>query len=132
MKFRSIYSEHYEKPGITFEEPSMCQQQFKAECDINTIINHYRLTGVLPEVQDTPMYGDFSSVGDFMSAQEVYLNAQEQFNNLSADLRKRFSNDPSEFLAFVSDEANLEESYRLGIRIRPEAPETPSNVIQED
>lgn len=115
---RTVYNDKYKRSGIVFNEPSMCQQQFKSECDIHSILDHYKVTGVLPERQDQPMYGDFSSVSSFMDAQEVVLNAKAQFESLPSELRKRFGNDPAEFLAFVSDEANLEESYRLGIRYR--------------
>ena len=44
MEFATKFKPHKDK-GITFVKPSLCQQHFKDECDINTIIAHFQETG---------------------------------------------------------------------------------------
>lgn len=115
--------------GVTFTEPSMAQQQFKDECDINTIVNRYKVTGALPNAHDpnTAMYGDFTALpADYLEAQELIMKAGESFAELPSALRKRFDNDPINLLQFLADPANLPESIELGLIEAPEkAPESP-------
>ena len=35
--------------GLACEEPSLAQQHYKDECDINTILQKFNITGLLPE-----------------------------------------------------------------------------------
>ena len=64
--------------GIEFKEPSLCHQHFKAECDINTIIAHFRETGVMPQGNREPLFGDFAGIPqDFMSVQNLFDQTTE-------------------------------------------------------
>lgn len=105
--------------GISFAgEVSRTQQQFKDECDINSIMSRYEETGVLPAPGRNPpvaRFGDFASAPDFMSAQNTVLRAREQFESLPRKVRERFQNDPVQFLQFVTDKANLPEARKLGL-----------------
>lgn len=109
---------------IVNDEPSLTLQQAAAECDINLIVARYAKTGSwtsdvsLPSVR--PSFGDFSNVGDFMSAQNAVLAAQEAFDELPAKLRKRFDNDPSSLLAFLENPSNKSEAIELGLINAPE------------
>ena len=102
---------------------SYVQQQFKDDCDIHTIID--RFTRGLPyrHMAVQPQFGDFSDVADFQAAQNLIARTTEYFELLPSDLRARFGNSPSEFLAFVNDPANTEEAIKLGILQK--ASETP-------
>ena len=70
-------------PGFKNDEPSMTQQQFKDEADVNYIMARYQKTGVLvdPLTQATrkPMFDDFSELGDFRDHQQAVIDAQELF-----------------------------------------------------
>lgn len=105
-------------------ESSMTQQSFKEECDINTIVRNFGLTGEMPSTLKTPMQGDFTEVTDFQSAMNLLLDAEAAFMQIPADVRAQFKNDPQEFLDFVSDPANLEKAKEMGFgaieRGRPE------------
>ncbi|QXP08056.1 MAG: internal scaffolding protein [Arizlama microvirus] len=56
--------------------------------------------------------------------------ANEQFANLSAHVRKRFQNDPQEFLQFTSDPENLPEMVKLGLAIKRETNQTNTTPIE--
>lgn len=100
--------------------PSRAQQQFRDECDINRILERFNVTGQLPVSSVQPSYGDFSGVFDYQSAANAVIAANQSFAALPSKLRNRFNNDPAAFLAFVEDDANVEECYQLGILKRPE------------
>lgn len=102
---------------------SRTKESEKESCDINKIIAKYRKTGVVTHRKEYGgRYGDFSSVTDFHTAQNVVLAAQEMFMTLPSHIRKKFRNDPGEFLAFVDDPANVEEMIEMGLAVRKEAP----------
>lgn len=133
VKTPVIYSRYNlpPNPGIKNTEPSMTQQQFKEESDINFIMARYQKTGVLvdPLTQTTrkPMFDDFSELGDFRDHQQAVIEAQEMFMALPSRLRARFSNDPAELLQWLSDPANKDEAIELGLMTNPlvETPEMP-------
>lgn len=105
----------------------LTQQQYRDECDINIIMKQYTQDGLLPPgTQATALYGDFSDVNDFLDAQLIVKEAQEQFAMLSARVRDRFHNDPVEFLDFVHNKDNLPEAKDLGLlQAEPEPPPNP-------
>lgn len=106
--------------GIEFKLPSLAQQHFKDECDINTIIANFQQTGVMPSGKREPLFGDFSGVPqDFMSAQNLFDEAQERFYSLSSDIRKRFNNNPAELLHFMSNPANADVAFDMGLINKP-------------
>ena len=45
VKVYSLYGEQPQKVGMRFEQPSMTQQHFKDECDVNRIMQRYEETG---------------------------------------------------------------------------------------
>ena len=69
-----------------------------------------------------PQFGEFDSVQDFQTAQDIILRANEQFASLPSKVRARFDNDPAKLLEFVSNKDNLDEAVRLGIALAPEEP----------
>ena len=115
-----FFSRYHPAPSLSVEfDESMTQQHFKDECDINSIIRRYQKTGFLvdPLTPGTaePMYGDFAAEQDFLTAQTLIAHASQAFDELPAWLRKRFSNNPAELLAFLEDESNREEAVKLGL-----------------
>jgi phage internal scaffolding protein len=101
--------------GLDCPEPSLAQQQFREECDINTIMERFGRTGELIAPVRMPQYGDFDGVNDYHSAMNAIVDAQQNFDALPAKLRARFSNDPAEFIDFCMNEENREEAIRLGL-----------------
>ncbi|AXH75554.1 MAG: internal scaffolding protein [Microviridae sp.] len=101
--------------GLRCAEPTRAKQAFIEECDINTIVRRFRVSGELPSGVRMPSYGDFSQVVDFQSAMNAIALAHEAFDQMPADIRFRFHNDPAEFVAFCSDDKNRDEAVKLGL-----------------
>lgn len=104
--------------GQSNELPSVTQQSFEEECNINTIVSRFGLTGELPEPL-SPQYGDFSNVSDFQSAMNAISDAKSGFMSLPGDLRARFRNDPGELISFLENPANRDEAVSLGLVDKP-------------
>lgn len=125
VKIFSLYGEQPPKVGQRFKQPSMTQQHFKDECDVNRIMQRYEETGNWGEQTNVrPQFGDFSTEFDFRQAQETVIAAAEAFAALPSRVRKRFNNDPAELLEFVMDEKNREEAVFLGLIEKPMQQET--------
>lgn len=129
---RSAYRPH-DRVVFHSSRPGRTRQEFAQECDINVIMRRYAKSGVLPGTQRPLKYGDFSEVPDFMTAMNVINEAAAAFAALPALVRRRFDNDPGEFIQFVQNPENLEECRRLGLAEVPQAPpktpEAPPPVV---
>jgi phage internal scaffolding protein len=101
--------------GLACEEPTLAQQHYKEECDINTILQKFSITGILPEAPLSPRYGDFSGISDYHTALNRVIAAQDEFEALPAQIRARFDNDPAKLIEFLDDEANRPEAEELGL-----------------
>lgn len=104
-----------DESGLACEEPSLAQQHFKDECDINNILRQFNITGLLPQSPLSPRYGDFSGITDYHSALNAVIAAEDQFMALPAEIRARFQNDPEALINFLSDDANKDEAIKLGL-----------------
>lgn len=116
--------------AITCPEPTLAQQQYAEESDINYIADRYGLTGEMPQVLNLPSYGDFTGIYDFQTAQNAVIAARNQFMTLPAKMRARFDNDPQKLLAFLDDEDNRELAIAMGLvnppqKMPDDAPQSP-------
>jgi len=111
--------------GLACEPPSMTQQQFKDESDINTIVKRFGITGQLPAPVRMPSYEDFSSVGDYQSALNAVRASGEAFMTLPAAVRARFGHEPGALLDFLENPANRDEAVKLGLVVPPAPPAEP-------
>lgn len=100
-------------------EDSVTQQQFKDECDINTIVRRFGLTGDLPLNAAMPTSGDFTGISDFHSALNMVREAEEAFMAFPASVRERFGHDPQRLMAFLEDAGNRDEAVKLGLVSAP-------------
>lgn len=126
MEIRSRYNAGV-REGWKSSVPSMTQQQFKDEADINYIVSMYDSSGVMPTFHGDgqpaqPVFGDFASLPD--NAQEMYnrmIEAKNNFDNLPLEVRKRFNYDPAAFLDFVDNPENLDELVAMGLATKTTA-----------
>lgn len=125
IKFFTAYDR---PPSIPYKEdcPTLTQQHFLEDCNINKIMEKYRRTGILPVNQTRAIFGDFSEGFDFMDAQRQIAAAKEAFAQLPAKLRKRFENDPAQLLAFLEDPENRAEAEALGLVEKKEPEPAPA------
>ena len=113
-----------DQTGLKCLDPSLTQQQFKEESDINTIVDRFMKSGVLPNPVNMPQYMDTEGVFDFQTAMNYVRQADENFMRMDAKVRARFNNSPQEFLTFFADPANTDEAIRLGLAIPQAVAET--------
>lgn len=104
-----------DEAGLACSDVSRAQQHFRDECDINTIVRRFGLSGELPTNVRMPQYGDFTGITDFHSAMNAVAMANESFDAMPAEVRARFQNDPGKFVEFCMDPGNLEEAKKLGL-----------------
>lgn len=101
--------------GVLCDDEPITVQAAEEECNINTIVRRFGLTGELPNDIRMPRSGDFTGIPDFHSAMNIVRAAQEEFSRVPADIRARFQNDPQRFMAFLEDDANRDEARKLGL-----------------
>lgn len=104
-----------DESGLACLDESRTKQSFAEEVDINTIMRRFGQTGQLPENVRPPTYQDFVGIFDFHTAMNAVASAGESFDKMPADVRTRFHNDPAEFVAFCSDDSNLEAMDKMGL-----------------
>lgn len=98
------------------QEPTLAQQQFKDECDINNIMKRYADTGQLTHLRNqTGVFADFSEIPDYQGSLNRVLDAQNAFMQLPAEVRTRFRNDPGYLIDFLQDPNNYDEALKLGL-----------------
>lgn len=102
------------------KEKSIVKKEFKDQTDINYMLKRFKVTGQIPVNKNMPQYGDVSGLKSFHDAHEIVQNAYDTFATLPAQIRKRFDNDPLSIIDFLDNPSNLEESYDLGLRDRPQ------------
>jgi len=113
-----------DQSGLKCLDASLTQQQFKDESDINTIVDRFMKSGVMPTPTNMPQYMDYEGVFDFQSAMNTVRAADENFMRMDAKIRARFNNSPQEFLEFFANTENTEEAIRLGLAIPQAVAET--------
>lgn len=101
---------------------SRTKQQFKDECDINTILQRYERQGIDPAVlQANPQYLDLTDSQTFEEAATIVANAKSLFEELPTAVKVKFNNSPKAFLEFAEDPKNGEQmvEWGLGEKIEP-------------
>lgn len=117
MKFKTAYDSDIPRYQFETVGPSLTRQSSKDECDINRIMLKFEKTGVL-EHRNTfeGSYGDYTNTPqDYHEAVNQVMAADDMFQSLPAKVRKRFGNDPAEFVEFVADPDNRDQMQALGL-----------------
>ena len=93
----------------------LTEQCHKKQCDMNHILKDYKRTGFIRHAKENQGRYDDISVQDFQDAMFKVAEATNMFNDLPANLRKDFNNNPAEFLGFVQNPDNQEKLQKMGI-----------------
>lgn len=97
-------------------DPTMTDQSFADQCDVNNIVRTYEKTGVLPHTTRlVGHYMDTLEVGSYEESLQKVLDANDSFMRLPAKIRDRFANDPAKLIEFMADENNYDEGVKLGL-----------------
>lgn len=117
----SVFHEDYVKrPDLK----SLTQQSFKAETDINFIMDKYIKTGLAPiPVGGEPIFGDFTSGADYSEQQRNVADFATLFELLPPAVRTRFDNDAAKCIDFALQPENEAECIALGLL--PQKPVVP-------
>jgi phage internal scaffolding protein len=97
------------------------KSEFADEANINNIVKRCINGAAMPTGGRTPLFGDFTEVEDFSSAQNLIAQANAEFEQLPSDIREKFGNDVSALMDFLDDENNLDEAIELGLAPKPES-----------
>lgn len=98
-------------------EPTRTKQAPKEECDINTIVRRFGVTGQLPQNVRMPTYDDFNGLQDYHQAIQAVRQAAESFAMMPSNVRARFENDAGRFVDFCQDPNNREEAKKFGLLV---------------
>lgn len=106
-----------ELTDIIFLDPSLTQQHFAKDADLNTVLKRYGITDgqIPPAAADGRYYGDFSDVFSFREALDRTRDAVAKFNALPAAIRAEFNNDPVFLHDWVMNPANFDEAVEMGL-----------------
>lgn len=98
------------------KEKTLTKQSAKDECDINKIIARFDKTGMVTHINEREArFGDVSEFTNYAEALRTVQNASDMFMSLSAEVRKKFNNNPEELITFLLDTKNDKEAIELGL-----------------
>lgn len=126
MELRSGFPFNYDadlasvESGLECRDDSLALQSQREDADINVIVKRFGVTGHLPQASIQPLFYDFNDVFDYRTALEAVRSAEEAFLRVPAEIRARFSNDPTSFVAFAENPANIEELRKMGLAPKQE------------
>lgn len=107
-----------QKPGKMDKDGNpvyFTEQVHKRECDVNEIIKKYDKTGLITHISKFEgHFGDMTGA-DFTTMQQQVTNAHSMFNELPAEIRKEFNNNPANLLSFMENPENREKAIELGL-----------------
>lgn len=107
-----------QRPGKKKEDGTplyFTEQHHKKECDVNLIIQKYDKTGLIQHISKFEgKFGDMTGL-DFTTAQQQVANALSMFEELPANIKKRFKQSPAALLEFMENPANRDEAIKLGL-----------------
>lgn len=112
LRFRTQYD--HQRPRVNTGRDTPVKQSFKEETDVNRIIAKYQQTGAVSHANRfAPRYGEADSQ-DFHKAMTLVVETQQAFDALPSALRRRFSNDPAEWVAWL-ETADTEDLRAAGL-----------------
>lgn len=100
-------------------EPSLADQSYKEEVDVNRILAKYIKSGDETLLQKRQgQYADISNIQDLQTSLSQVQEAQEAFETLPAELRRKLNHSPVEFINYLQNPANDAEAIELGLKVK--------------
>lgn len=113
----------------------LVEQSHKDEVDINKIIQRHGVDMIQKTALLRSQEYQFDDVtgNDFQEAMLKVTKAQQTFDGLPSEIRKKFDNNPAKFMDFVHDSANIDQMVEMGIAERPpEIQPVQVNVVNQE
>lgn len=137
MKTSNFFS-RYTPPiddGISFKKPSLTQQHFKDECDINSIVKNFPNGATIP-VNPKAIYADVSDMPtNLIQARDFIANAQYMFMQLPSDIRDKYKNDPllalEAYQQQLSQKTNVTSTESESTNVSSSAPDALDSIGAE-
>lgn len=109
------------------EDPTMTQQQYKDQVNVNKIMEKYKKTGTITHVRNAAngVYLDLTEIPDYPTALMQVQQAQQMFEQIPAHIRMKFSNDPGQLITYLKNPDNLQEAIKYGLLV-------PSKIKQNE
>lgn len=119
-KTKRVYTDYGETESLT-------EQQHVDKVDVNQIIKRYRSGHEITHLnKKAGVYADLSQMQDYNVMLNQIMNANQAFDDLPAELRSRFNNNPAELIQFLADPKNSDEAVKLGL-VEPKAQPVKTN-----
>ncbi|UPW41759.1 internal scaffolding protein [Peromfec virus RodF7_15] len=119
LSFDQIYKKNKEKTKIKFSLPSMTQQQFKEQCDINNILARFLQTGdvsLLNTFEKINRYIDISEIPTTLEDSFDYIDyAQEKFMELDSSVRRKFGDNFRNLVTYLDSNPDIDSLYEHGL-----------------
>lgn len=106
----------------------LTEQSHRAEVDVNNIVKRHGMDLIQQTAALQELTYDNVPGNDFQEAMLMITKANETFEGMPSEIRKRFENDPAKFLDFVQDEQNVNELIEMGLAKPPEKEPSPIQV----
>lgn len=128
--YKSQYN--YTQQGTSFKDAKkVTKSEFLEECDINNIVAKAATNGGLPTGNRTPLFDDFSVVGDYTEIQNQIVAAKSLFEQVPSSIREKFNNDVATFLDFIDDPKNSDEAAAMGLISKTESKSEVESIVKE-
>lgn len=96
-------------------EAGKTQQHFKDECDVNLIVDRFKVGVPITHLAGNAAAFSFSSAQTFSEAAFIVAEAQSTFENQTAAVRAHFENSVIKFLDAAQDPKRRDEFVALGL-----------------
>lgn len=116
------------RTGKRVKEESLTDQSGREDADINCLIRKFGINSVKATPEQMEALSSISmDAMDYRESLDRIREAQEAFNDLPAEVRKEFDNDPAKYLEAFGDEKKKDLLKRLGL-----VPEVAPKVDSEE
>lgn len=98
-------------------DPSKTDQQYKEDCDTNTILNKFMRTGQITHLAKRQgTFQDVSEIQDLSETLMIVKRAEQDFLQYPSKIRKKFNNSVTQMAEWLQDPDNNEEAVKLGLK----------------